>query len=139
MEQKAAIPARIVSEMFAKDRAAQTMGIEILETGAGFSQIAFVVRADMLNSMGACHGGFLFALADTAFGYACNSRGQACVALHCSISFSAPGRAGARLVATARERSLGGRTGIYDVEVVDDAGSIVAFFRGTSYRLARDA
>ncbi len=76
----------------------------------------------MLNGHDVMHGGFIFALADTAFAYACNSRNETNVALNAAISFTAPGRAGQRLVATAQERSHGGRTGIYDVEVRNDVG-----------------
>jgi acyl-CoA thioesterase len=139
MSEEDAVAVRIVSEMFVHDRAARSMGIEVLDAAAGFARVAFVVRDDMLNAAGSCHGGYLFALADTAFGYACNSHGGAWVALQCSISFSAPGRPGARLVATAHERTRGGRTGIYDIEIADEAGATVGLFRGTSYRVSRDA
>jgi acyl-CoA thioesterase len=122
--------------MFDRDRAAHTMGIELLETRAGYARIAFVVREDMLNAHDTCHGGYVFALADAAFAYACNSRNDMCLALQCSISFAGPSPLGARLVATARERALGGRTGTYDVEVTNDAGKVLAFFRGTSYRVS---
>jgi acyl-CoA thioesterase len=139
MSEEEAVAARCVAEMFARDRASQGMGIEVLETGAGFARISFVVRDDMINGAGSCHGGYIFALADSAFAFACNSRGDASVALQCSISFSAPGRAGDRLTATARERSLGGRTGTYDVEVATGDGKVIALFRGTSYRVTRHA
>jgi acyl-CoA thioesterase len=45
----------------------------------------------------------------------------------------APARAGEVLIATARERSRSGRTGVYDVEVSRRDGTLVALFRGTSY------
>jgi acyl-CoA thioesterase len=123
--------------MFANDRAAHSLGIEVVEVRAGYASVAFSVSEDMLNAYGSAHGGYLFALADTAFAYACNSGGETCVALACSISFASPGRAGSRLTASARERNLGGRTGIYDVEIVDEFGTAIAFFRGTSYRITR--
>ena len=40
------------------------------------------------------------------------------------------------LVQEAVERSLSGRTGVYDVTVRDSAGRTVALFRGKSYRIA---
>jgi acyl-CoA thioesterase len=137
MNEADAAAMQIVSHMFANDRAARSMGIELLEVRAGYAGVAFSVREDMLNAYGSAQGGYIFALADTAFAYACNSRGETSVALNCSISFASPGRVGARLTASARERTLGGRTGVYDVEVVDEAGTIVALFRGTSYRVTR--
>jgi acyl-CoA thioesterase len=46
--------------------------------------------------------------------------------------FSRPPRAGDVLIAVGRERSRAGRTGIYDVEVSNGDGTLVALFRGTS-------
>jgi acyl-CoA thioesterase len=126
----------VAVKMYAEDRAAQSMGIEILEVREGYARVAFVVRDDMLSAHRIAHGGFIFALADTAFAYACNSRNRATIALQCTISFSKPGKPGARVTATAIERAKGGRTGTYDVDVVDDEGTTVALFRGTSYGVA---
>ncbi len=120
--------------MYARDLALQALGIEIVEIGEGFARATFTVRADMVNGHDVCHGGLLFTLADSAFAYACNSRNDSTVALQCSISFVAPARVGERIEAVARERTLGGRTGTYDVEVTGPNGS-VALFRGISYRI----
>jgi acyl-CoA thioesterase len=120
--------------MYARDLAVQALGIEIVEIGEGFARATFIVRADMVNGHDVCHGGLLFTLADSAFAYACNSRNDSTVALQCSISFVAPARVGERIEAVARERTIGGRTGTYDVEVTGPRGS-VALFRGVSYRI----
>ncbi len=89
----------------------------------------------MINGHGIAHGGAVFTLADTAFAFACNSRDIPYVALDATISFTAPARLGDRLEATAVERALRGRTGVYDVTIVGAAGDVVAVFRGTSYRI----
>jgi acyl-CoA thioesterase len=122
--------------MYARDAAARTLGITIEEVRPGYARLSMVAAPSMLNGHDVMHGGFIFALADTAFAYACNSRNEANVALNAAISFTAPGRAGQRLTAVAQERSSAGRTGIYDVEVQNDAGATIAFFRGTSYRIS---
>jgi acyl-CoA thioesterase len=93
------------------------------------------VRPDMLNGHGICHGGMLFALADTAFAYACNSRNVAMVAAGASIEFLAPTPVGERLIATASETSRSARHGIYDVEITNAAGEPLAHFRGRCARL----
>ncbi len=128
-----ALAREVAQKMYAEDRAARAMGIELLEVREGFARVAFVIRDEMLSGHGIAHGGYIFALADTAFAYACNSRNRVTIALQCSISFSAPGRSGSRVTATANERFAGGRTGTYDVEVRDEANTILAYFRGTSY------
>ena len=127
---------RVATAMFERDRAAHTMGLELLEAREGFARVAFTVREDMLNAHDICHGGYVFALADAAFAYACNSRNDPNVALQCSISFAAASRAGDRLEATAQERVRGGRTGTYDIDVAGAEGKVVALFRGTCYRVA---
>ena len=94
------------------------------------------ITPSMLNGHGVIHGGFVFALADDAFGYACNSHGDRYVALNGAITYVAPGREGETLVATARERARGGRTSTYDIEVTSLEGKTLALFRGTSYRVS---
>jgi acyl-CoA thioesterase len=83
----------------------------------------------MVNGHQIAHGGFIFTLADSAFAFACNSHNQKAVAAKGDITFIKPGKLGDVLVATAREISRSGRSGIYDVRVtVDD--EVIAEFRG---------
>ena len=119
--------------MYERDRAAQALGITVEAIGPGFARCRMRVRDDMVQGHATCHGGLTFTLADTAFAYACNAYNRATVALGAEIAFLAPARAGDVLSATARERSRAGRTGIYDVEVENADGALVALFRGTSY------
>jgi len=123
------------SAMFARDRAAQSLGIEIEEAREGYARLRMAIRDDMVNGHAIAHGGMIFTLADTAFAYACNSRNVPFVALHVSISFTAPGRLGETLVAEGREITLAGRTGVYDIAVRTESGTAVALFRGTCYRI----
>ena len=119
--------------MYARDHAARALGITVEAVGPGFARCRMSVRPDMLNGHATCHGGFIFTLADDAFAYACNACNRATVALGAQISFLAPARRDDVLIATAREQSRSGRTGVYDVEVTKADGTIVALFRGTSY------
>jgi acyl-CoA thioesterase len=89
----------------------------------------------MVNGQRIAHGGFIFSLADSAFAFACNSHNERAVAAQCQISFIKPGKLGDRLVATAREISRTGRSGIYDVRVTVD-GTTIAEFRGHSRTIA---
>ncbi|AXA25088.1 hydroxyphenylacetyl-CoA thioesterase PaaI [Pseudomonas putida] len=121
--------------MYARDRATQGMGIELLEAGPGSAAVRMTVRADMIQGHGTCHGGFLFALADSAFAFACNSHDEATVALGCSIDYVAPALLGDQLTATAHELVRKGRTGLYDVRLENQRGELVALFHGKSYKL----
>src|ERR1700688_3855750 len=126
---------RVATEMFARDRASQVMGMRIAKVGPGRAELTMKVRSDMLNGHATCHGGFIFTLADSAFAFACNSANMTTVASGCSIDFIAPAREDDVLTAIGRERSLSGRTGVYDIEVTNQRGETVALFRGKSYRI----
>jgi len=121
-------------QMYRFDRAAQALGITVEAIAPGSATCKMVVREDMLNGHGTCHGGLLFALADTAFAYACNAGNRTTVALNAQVSFIAPAHADDVLTAIAHEQSRGGRTGVYDVEV-RRAGTLLALFRGQGYEV----
>ena len=124
----------VAARMYELDNAARGLGIVVDMVRLGHSRARMTVREDMLNSHRICHGGMLFSLADTAFAYACNAANKATVASSCTISFVAGATLGEELTAIAKERQRGGRTGIYDIEVTNRAGEIVALFRGNSYQ-----
>jgi acyl-CoA thioesterase len=109
--------------------------MQIARVGPGHAELTMTVRADMLNGHQICHGGFIFTLADSAFAFACNSYNLTTVASGCAIDFLAPAREGDVLTAMARERSASGRTGVYDIDVVNQRGEKIALFRGKSYRI----
>jgi acyl-CoA thioesterase len=117
--------------MWKDDDASQGLGMEILDVKAGQATLAMTVKPHMVNGHGIAHGGFIFLLADSTFAFACNSRNERAVAAQCNISFIKPGKLGDRLVATAKEISWTGRSGIYDVRVTVD-GIAIAELRGHS-------
>jgi acyl-CoA thioesterase len=117
--------------MWKEDEASRGLGMAILEVKAGEAKLAMTIQPHMVNGQGIAHGGFIFLLADSAFAFACNSRNERAVAAQSDISFIRPARLGDRLVATAREISRTGRSGIYDVSVTLDATAI-AELRGHS-------
>lgn len=122
---------RAAEAMWSADRASQGLGMEIVEVGPGRATLRMRVGEAMTNGHATAHGGFIFALADSAFAFACNSHGETTVAAHCSITYVRPGRAGETLVAVAREVTRFGRSGIYDV-TVSAGNETVAEFRGHS-------
>jgi acyl-CoA thioesterase len=118
-------------EMWKEDDASPGLGMEIVEIGPGRATLSMTVRPDMVNGQRIAHGGFIFTLADSAFAFACNTHNERVVAAQGNITFIRPGKLGDRLIATAREISRSGRSGIYDVRVtVDD--TVIAEFRGHS-------
>lgn len=117
--------------MWKHDDASSGLGMKIIEVGPGRATLTMVVQPHMVNGQRIAHGGFIFTLADSAMAFACNSHNEKAVAAHGDITFIRPGKLGDTLVATAREISRGGRSGIYDVRVTvgDD---VIGEFRGHS-------
>jgi acyl-CoA thioesterase len=125
----------VVQSLYLADRASQSLGIDILDVAPGRVRIAMSVRPEMVNGYGMCHGGIVFAVADSAFAFACNSYGDPMVAAGASIEFLAPTPCGERVTATATEVSRSARHGIYDVAVTGASGAVLAHFRGRCSRL----
>ena len=130
-----ALAERVAAAMYERDVASQGLGLRVMRVAPGHAELAMTVRADMLNGHAICHGGFIFTLADSAFAYACNSYNLTTVASGAAIDFLAPARAGDLLTAVAQEKSASGRTGVYDIEVVNQRAERIALFRGKSYRI----
>lgn len=122
---------RCVEAMWAEDVASRELGMAVEHVSRGCSSVSMVVRPDMANGHGTAHGGLIFALADSAFAFACNSYNERAVAQACEIVFAAPAHTGDRLVATAVERHRFGRNGIYDVRITCE-DKVIAEFRGRS-------
>ncbi|MDC8770822.1 hydroxyphenylacetyl-CoA thioesterase PaaI [Roseateles albus] len=121
--------------MFANDRASKALGMDVLAIGPGSATLAMTVTENMLNGFDICHGGMVTALADSTFAFACNSYNELTVASGFSIDIVAPSRLGDRLKAVAKETSLAGRTGVYDITITNQADELIAVFRGRSYRI----
>jgi acyl-CoA thioesterase len=126
---------RVTRTLYERDRASQSLGIEILEVRPGFTRAAMSVRPDMVNGHDICHGGFVFTLADSAFAFCCNSFNAVTVAAGATIDFLAPAHKGDRLIATARQLWRSKRTGLYEIEVAKADGTVIALFRGRSHQL----
>lgn len=126
---------RVADAMMAADAASQAMGLQVIEVGPGHAVLEMTVRPDHLNGHGSCHGGILFAFADSAFAFACNSYNTVVVAQSNTITYVSPGQPDERLRAEAVEAARAGRSGVYDVTVRGGDGRVVALFRGQSRQI----
>jgi acyl-CoA thioesterase len=130
------LAAAVGRAMLAQDNASRALGMVLEEVGPGQARMRMMVRDDMINGHDLCHGGLIFALADSSLAFACNARNRITVVAAAEIQFISPARMGETLLAVARERASAGRSGIYDVEVTDAAtGRLVALLRGRAQRI----
>jgi acyl-CoA thioesterase len=118
--------------MLQNDRASAALGMHVELDEPGHAVVSMRVRDDMTNGFAITHGGFVFALADTAFAMACNEDDTVTVAAGADIAFLKATVEGQVLTADARRRTRSGRNGLYDVTVTDETGDVVAEFRGRS-------
>lgn len=116
--------------MWAKDQASPGIGLRLISAGPGTATLEMTVQERHLNGHKTCHGGIIFTLADSAFGFACNSYNQFAVSHVSNITNIAPSFEGDVLTARAVEVSRAGRNGIYDVTVRNQNSHVVAEFRG---------
>ena len=120
--------------MMANDKTSQALGMRLTHISPGTAHLEMLIRPDMLNGFDTCHGGMITTLADSAFGFACNSYNQRTVASGLSVDFVAPAFEGDLLTARASEVCLQGRSGVYDVMVFNQNADCIAVFRGRSHR-----
>jgi len=125
-----ALARRCAARMWSSDSASKALGMEIDIPAAGSATARMLVREDMVNGLDVCHGGLLFALADTAFAFACNAYNRVTVAGSASIEFLRPAMRGDALTANATEDYRGRRSGYYTVRVDNQDSETVALFRG---------
>lgn len=132
-------PLAVSQAMLADDRASQSQGFVLVDVSGSSAVLSVVVREDMVNGLGICHGGIIFMFADSAMAFATNATNHVAVAASASIDFVAPARLGDTLTATAIIQWSGGRTGLTEVEVVaqtptEPGARTVAFFHGRTQR-----
>ncbi len=128
-------PKEIVDIMMAKDYFSQWLGVEILEIKKGSCKLKMTVSKEMLNGHGTAHGGITYSFADSALGFASNSRGQKSVSVETSISHIKPLVENDIIIGEAKEESCSNKIGIYTIKLYKASDtSLVALFKGTVYR-----
>jgi acyl-CoA thioesterase len=124
--------------MLAHDEFSRWLGVELLDVNPERVTIRMVVRQDMTNGFGVCHGGVTFAFADSAFAFASNTGGQVSVSIENSMTYPAAVHVGDVLLAEAEKEAGSRRLGYYRVRVTRNDGAVVALFRGTVFQTDRE-
>ncbi|WP_287968187.1 PaaI family thioesterase [Oscillibacter sp. KLE 1728] len=117
---------------------AQRLGIFVEEIGPGYARAVKDITAEDANPVGVAHGGCYFSLADTACGSAMASHGYYAVTVNASYNFLRSAKLGDHLVAEARETKPGRTLCFYEVEIRDQAGTLLGNGSITFYKLDRE-
>src|SRR4249920_1488468 len=129
---------KVVDTMFDQDWFSQWLGIERMEVTPGRCVLRMTIRKEMLNGFGIAHGGITYSLADSAFAFACNSHGRKSVSVETSISHTVALKEGDVLLAEANEMHVSNKIGIYQIDITNQEGKVVALFKGTCYRTSQN-
>ncbi len=125
--------ASLCERLARRDRYVAALGVEFVRARAGSAEVALAIGDEHLNFMGNCHGGVLFALADTAFGLASNGYGSVAAGIDAHITYHAAVRKGDRLLARAHEVTRNRKLAVYRVDVERAPGESIACFTGTVF------
>ena len=107
------------------DRFSSSNRIRLVRTEPGYAEGELEVTPDSMNSRNFVQGGAIFTLCDLTAAGAANAGNDGMIAMHGDISFIRPGT-GKKLRAVARQLSRGRTTGVFSVDVFNDAGKLVA-------------
>lgn len=123
----------IIQQMWDADHFSQWLGIsrEIVEEGSCI--LSMKVRPEMVNGFGIAHGAIAYALADSALAFASNSRGNTALSIETSMSHILPINIGDTITASSIEKHVGRKLAIYEIQVHNQLGELVALFKGTVY------
>ena len=127
----------VVNYMHANDAFSKWLGVEVLEAREGYSKLKMTMRAEMTNGFNIAHGGISYSFADSALAFASNARGTHAVSIETSIAHTRPAHTGDVMFAEAVEKSHTRRFGIYEVQVTNERGELIALFKGTVYRTGK--
>ena len=125
-----------VKALAAADPFLHLLGVACTDAGARHATVSLKLGEQHMNFNGACHGGVIFTLADTAFGLAANGRGKIAVGIDTHMTFQRAAQMGETLVAHATEVSRTRRLAVYRVDVSvggDVQHALVSSFTGTVY------
>lgn len=107
------------------------LGIQVGAVAEGHVELYIEVTDSMVNMQGVCHGGLLFALADTACAYVLATTGGTPATVDASMTYLRPAPLGERVTAIASIVKSGKRMGFTVVRLEDREGDLLATFRGT--------
>lgn len=122
----------LIAKVFERDRFARENGMRVVQVRLGFARTEMTVEPRHLNSVGVLQGGALFTLADLAFAAASNSHGVVALACQADMTWFKAVASG-KLTATAEEIARTRKLSTCVVRITDEAGELVAQFKGLAY------
>ena len=117
---------RVIDYINRLDRFAAANNIRLTKVEPGYAEAELIITENVLNGNNVVQGGAIFTLADIAFAGAANAENEGMVTQSSNLTFLRPGD-GEKLFAAARVINRGRTTGLYEIEVRNDRGKLVAY------------
>lgn len=130
-------PTEIYNIMMQRDAFSHWLGLQLDDISVGYCKMHFTIHEQMLNGFGTVHGGIFFSAADSAFAFACNSRGMLTVALDTNIVYMRHGKLHDVFYIEVKELYRGNKTGVYEARITNTANELCALFKGTAYQTSK--
>lgn len=111
------------------------LSIAVEELRPGYARTGKTVTAEDLNPLRVAHGGVYYTMADIAAGNAMAAHGYAAVTVNASFSYFRSAVEGDRLTAEATEIKSGKTICVFDVQVRDQTGALLAAGTFTFFRM----
>lgn len=102
------------------------LGMEIMECREGYCKGRIVLQEKHQNPYGWVHGGCLYALADTIAGIAASTAGNYVSTVNSNFHFLRTGTNTEEIICTAQKIKNGRTLLIYEAEITNDQGDVLA-------------
>ena len=103
------------------------LGVQVLEVKPGYAMGELKIQDHHKNAVGSVHGGCAFTLADTLGAVASSFGGTRMITLSGDFHFLSAAMDGSeKLIGKAREVKYGKKIQVYDLEISDDTGKLIA-------------
>lgn len=118
---------KIIDYLNEKSAFSKALGIKIIEIKKDYAQCEMCPATIHENTVYVIHGGALFSLADVACSAAAATHGYKITTLSADFHFLSPAnKESGTLVATANKIKFGRKISVYNVDVVDTKGKLIA-------------
>lgn len=112
----------------------KVIGLELLEIDEGYAKGRIKFAPNFKNVHGGLHGGCSYALGDTLSGVASSTFGNYTTTINGSINYLKAIRDTEYVYGESRVVRQGGTIGVYNVNITNDAGEVLATGTYTYYR-----
>lgn len=109
-----------------ENKFARLLGMETTDLGEDYAKGRVKIEDDFTNTTSSVHGGFIYTLADFIAGSAAFSRGKRSVTLNSDFQYLKAARDTEYLYAEASPVKSGRTVSVYNLDITDDRGKLVA-------------